>query len=275
MNMERIGILIGVLEYIEQNLTECIKTEDIANHLFCSKSCLEKLFRYLNGYSIRDYIIRRRMSLAAKALAASPGRSILDIGIEYGYGSNEAFTRAFCSVWQVSPSEFRKNPSAYELFPALRIDRELMEEKTMEKRKKFDISELYDCIQARKGCYLILGDIRSLIPINEISAKAGNLAIITALQRMEAAAGADDIVFRIGGDEFVILTASRDEEYAKALYEKIQAHNGEAIVWEGKEIPLSLYLKALRYEGARPLRYAEFFTMLQRELNETKQAQDI
>jgi len=268
--MERIEILIDVLEYIEQNLTECIKTEDIANHLFCSKSSLEKLFRYLNNCTIRDYIIRRRMSLAAKAIAASPERSILDIGMEYGYGSNEAFTRAFFSVWQVSPSEFRKNPSAYELFPAFRIDRELMEEKTMDSRKKFDISELYDCIQARKGCYLILGDICRLIPINEVSIKAGDLAIITALKRMEAAAGENDIVFRIGGDEFVILTASGQEEYARTLSERILAHNGEAIVWEGSEIPLSLYVKAVRYEGARPLRYSEFFTMLHNELNETK-----
>ncbi len=45
-----------------------------------------------------------------------------DTGIEYGYSSNEAFTRAFYSVWQVSPSEFRKNPSLFELFPGYRID---------------------------------------------------------------------------------------------------------------------------------------------------------
>ncbi|MDC7294304.1 AraC family transcriptional regulator [Butyrivibrio sp. DSM 10294] len=60
--MENIQLLIEALEYIEDNLTEPIKTETIADHLHCSKSTIEKLFRYINNISIRDYIIRRRMS---------------------------------------------------------------------------------------------------------------------------------------------------------------------------------------------------------------------
>ena len=103
------------------------------------------------------------MSKASREIVRNPERSLLDIGVEYGYGSHEAFTRAFYSVWQISPSEFRKNPSAFELFPGYRIDRELMEEKTMADRKKVDISELYDCIRDRKGCYLVLGDIKALM----------------------------------------------------------------------------------------------------------------
>ncbi len=269
--MENIQLLIEALAFIEDNLTESIRTETIADHLYCSKSTIEKLFRYINNISIRDYIIRRRMSKASREIVRNPERSLLDIGLEYGYGSHEAFTRAFYSVWQVSPSEFRKNPSAFELFPGYRIDRELMEEKTMTDRKKVDISELYDCIRDRKGCYLVLGDIKSLIPINEISLKAGDLAIITAMKRMEQAAGDEDIVFRIGGDEFVILTNSSDENYARGVCEEIIGHNEEPISWEGKEIPLSLYVKVVRYEGGTALRYAEFFAMLQNELsNEDK-----
>ena len=265
--MENIQLLIEALAFIEDNLTEPIRTETIADHLYCSKSTIEKLFRYINNISIRDYIIRRRMSKASREIVRNPERSLLDIGLEYGYGSHEAFTRAFYSVWQVSPSEFRKNPSAFELFPGYRIDRELMEEKTMTDRKKVDISELYDCIRDRKGCYLVLGDIKSLIPINEISLKAGDLAIITAMKRMEQAAGDEDIVFRIGGDEFVILTNSSDENYARGVCEEIIGHNEEPISWEGKEIPLSLYVKVVRYEGGTALRYAEFFAMLQNELS--------
>ena len=271
--MENIQLLIEALEYIEDNLTEAIKTETIADHLHCSKSTIEKLFRYINNISIRDYIIRRRMSGASKELVHNPERSLLDIALEYGYGSNEAFSRAFYSVWQVLPSEFRKNPSEFELFPGYRIDRELMEEKTMSDRKKVDISELYDCIRERKGCYLVLCDIKSLIPINDISLKAGDLAIITAMKRMEQAAGTDDVVFRIGGDEFVILTGSSDENYARTLCTEILSHNEEPISWEGKEIPLSLYARAVRYEGGTTLRYSEFFTMLQNELSDEKKHQ--
>lgn len=266
--MDKIQILIDALEYIDNNLTESINTEEIANHVYCSKSTIEKLFKYVSNMTIRDYIIRRRMSKAAIELSSHPERKVLDIGVQYGYGSNEAFTRAFYSVWQVSPSEFRKSPSNYELFPGYRIDRELMEEKRMKDRKKIDISELYDCIKSRRGSYLVLGDIKHLIPINEISSKAGDLAIITAMKRMENAAGKDDVVFRIGGDEFVILTNSEDENYAKMVCEDILSHNNECIEWEDKKIPLSMYVKTVRFDSKGGLRYSEFFSMLHNELSE-------
>lgn len=266
--MENIQILIEALDYIDNNLTESINTEEIANHLYCSKSTIEKLFKYINNMTIRDYIVRRRMSKAAIELSSHPERTVLDIGVQYGYGSNEAFTRAFYSVWQVSPSEFRKNPANYELFPGYRLDRELMEEERMKDRKKIDISELYDCIKDRRGCYLVLGDIAHLVPINEISYKAGDLAIITAMKRMENAAGEDDVVFRIGGDEFVILTNSKDEEYAKAMCDEILSHNKECIEWENKAIPLSMYAKAVRFDSDGALRYSEFFSMLHKEISD-------
>ena len=266
--MENIQILIEALEYIDNNLTESINTEDIANHLYCSKSTIEKLFKFINNMTIRDYIIRRRISKAAMELTSHPEKTVLEIGLQYGYGSNEAFSRAFYSIWQVLPSEFRKNPSNYELFPGYKLDRELMEEDRMKDRKKIDISELYDCIKERKGCYLILGDIKHLIPINEISHKAGDLAIITAMKRMENAAGEEDIVFRIGGDEFVILTNSDDENYAKTVCEDILSHNKECIEWNNQKISLSMYVKAVRFDTDGGIRYSEFFTMLHNELSE-------
>lgn len=266
--MENIQILIEALEYIDNNLTESINTEDLANHLYCSKSTIEKLFKFINNMTIRDYIIRRRMSKAAMELTSRPEKTVLEIGLQYGYGSNEAFSRAFYSIWQVLPSEFRKNPSNYELFPGYKLDRELMEEERMKDRKKIDISELYDCIKERRGCYLILGDIKHLIPINEISHKAGDLAIITAMKRMENAAGEEDIVFRIGGDEFVILTNSDDENYAKTVCEDILSHNKECIEWNNQKISLSMYVKAVRFDTNGGIKYSEFFTMLHNELSE-------
>lgn len=266
--MENVELLIQALEYIENNLTESVKTEDIAASLYVSKSTIEKLFRYFNNISIRDYIIRRRMSLAALELSENPDCSILDMGIKYGYGSNEAFSRAFESVWHMSPSDFRKNPSRYELFPGYKLDREIMENNEMKDRKKMDISNLYDCIKERWDCYLVLGDIKCLIPINEISHKAGDLAIITALSRMEEAAGENDIVFRVGGDEFVILTDSPDKAYAEGIRNEILSHNDEPIEWEGQKIPLALYSKCIKFDEIRPLRYSELFTKIQTELND-------
>lgn len=268
--MENLLLLTEALEFIEENLTENIKTEDIAAKLFCSKSKLEKLFKYVTRISIRNYMIRRRMSLAAKEISRSKGDiSLLDLALKYGYGSNEAFSRAFRMVWKVTPSEYKNNPKHFELFPAFRFEPELMEDINMLGRKKVDISELYDLIKERKDCYFVGVDIKSLIPINEISIEAGDIAIMTAMSRLEEAVGADDVVFRIGGDEFVALTNSKEQEYAKAIVDRVLAKNGEAIEWNGQKIPLSLYATCYRIEKSN-IRYAELFSEMQNRLDVVK-----
>ncbi|MGN1248767.1 MAG: helix-turn-helix transcriptional regulator, partial [Candidatus Spyradocola sp.] len=162
--MEKLQLITAALGLIETHLTQDLRTADLARALHCSKSSLEKLFWYTTGMSIRDYVVRRRMSRAARDIAASPDLSLLDLAFQYGYGSNEAFTRAFRQVWHVTPSEYRKNPLRFELFPALRLDPELMEDETMTSKKKVDISELYDYIQQRHNCYFVGVDIKSLMP---------------------------------------------------------------------------------------------------------------
>lgn len=266
--MENVLLITSALEYIEENINENIKTDIIADHLYCSKSTLEKLFRFVTNMSIRDYMIRRRMSLAARELSKE-SVSLLDLALKYGYGSNEAFTRAFRSVWHVTPSEYKNNPVRYELFPALRLDPELMEDEHMKTRKKVDISELYDYIKERNNCYFVAVDIKNLIPINDIAREAGDLAILTAMNRLDAAAGADDIIFRIGGDEFVALTSSADAAYAEKIVAEITSHNGECFSYDNKEIPLKLYATCYRIEG-RNLRYADLFSTLQDKLNVAK-----
>ena len=86
--MENLVLITRTLELLEDHLTENIKTEEIARRLYCSKSTLEKLFRFATNMSIRDYVIRRRMSRAARDLAADPEEAaILDVALKYGYNS--------------------------------------------------------------------------------------------------------------------------------------------------------------------------------------------
>lgn len=267
--MENLLLITEVLDFIEINLTEDIKTEDIAKELHCSKSSIEKLFRIVTNMSIKDYSIRRRMSRAAKDMVKSPDISLLELAVKYGYSSNEAFTRAFKSVWHTNPSEYRKNPMLFELFPALNLEQELMEDDTMSNKKKVDISELYDCIKERRDCYFVGVDIKSLIPINEISYEAGDIAILTAMKRLEMASGKEDIVFRIGGDEFVALTNSDNQEYAEKIVTEILSHNGETFRYKEKDIPLSLYATSYKMES-KTLRYAQLFSAMQSQLDSIK-----
>ena len=266
MNMQNMELLMAALEYIEVHLGDEIKTKDIAEACFCSKSTLEKLFRGVHNISVHDYVIRRRMMLAAREISQNPKMSILDIALKYGYSTHESFARAFEQIWNCTPSAFRGEKFT-ELFPRLYLPLEKGED-YMIGRKHVDISELYDLLQERKDCYFVLSDIKGLIPINEISSKAGDLAILEQMHRMAAAAGEEDVVFRIGGDEFCILTASDEEPYAKQLAEKICQQNGQTFAYENREIPLTLYVSTVRLKACR--RYEEVFAGLHNAIEESK-----
>lgn len=267
--MNNIEILANALEYIEQHLRDDIKTEDVAAACFCSKSALEKIFRYLNSVSVHEYLVRRRMMLAARQIFANPQCNLLDVALSCGYSTNESFTRAFKRVWNCNPSDFRGNSRFSELYP--RRYPPIQDGGTyINMCKNVDISELYELFQERKNCYFVCGDIKSLVPINEISYKAGDLAILEALTRMEKAAGEEDIVFRIGGDEFVILTDSEDAEYAEAVSKQIKACNGQTFIYEGKEIPLSLHVAIVRLEGKGHIRYRDLFEQLHMAICDNK-----
>ena len=260
--MKNMDLLATALSYMEEHLQEDIRTEDVAGACFCSKSTLEKLFRNVNHISVHDYVIRRRMMKAARMLFENPDVGVLEVALCYGYGTNEAFTRAFKQVWNCKPSEFRKGRRYSELYPRITKPSE-DEDIYIRRRKAMDISELYDLFKERKNCYFVCCDIKRLMPINDISRKAGDLAIIEAMKRMNDAAGEHDVVFRIGGDEFALLTDSEDITYAESVAEKIRMHNGEPIVFEEKEIPVALRIGTARFEGPHEnVRYDELFAGL-------------
>lgn len=136
---------------IAENIFTHFFTQNIKK-FYCSKSTVEKLFRFTTNMSIRDYLVRRRMSRAAKDIRE--GASFLDLALKYGYSSHEAFTRAFKSVWHVTPSEYKHNPAKCELFPALRLEPSLMEDKKMKDRKKW-ISVNYTIISRKDGIVIL------------------------------------------------------------------------------------------------------------------------
>ncbi len=266
--MGNLELLSAALEYMEEHLQEELHTEDVARACYCSKSALEKLFRYVYHLGVREYLVRRRMMRAARMLSEQRAVSILDVALAFGYGSNEAFTRAFKQVWNCRPSEFRKERRYSELFPRLRMP---MEEGDayMKTRKPVDISELYDLFKSRGDCYFVCCDIAKLESMNAVSRKAGDMAILETMGRMEEACGEEDIVFRIGGDEFALLTNSPERSYAENIAERIRSANGQVLHCEGKEFPLALHVGVTRFEGKR-LKYDELFAGLHTAILDSK-----
>jgi len=116
-------------------------------------------------------------------------------------------------------------------------------------------------LKSRAGCWCVVCDIYHLIPINDISRKAGDLAISESLRRMESVCGDEDVVFRIGGDEFVLLTANSERAYAEALQQKILAMNGGLIPYKEAEVPLKLYADLVKMDAGN-LKYADLFPKL-------------
>lgn len=134
--------------------------------------------------------------------------------------------------------------------------------------KRVDMSEAYDFFRERKGSYVLCFDIQNLTAFNNISSRAGDLAILEMASRIDNAADDSMLLLRIGGDEFALITGLYDYESAKALSEKVLSRNGETIVFEGKELPLSLWCGITRIPES--LRYSEFFTDLHNTISESK-----
>ena len=180
----------------------------------------------------------------------------------------------------MTPSEFRKKVNVSGkahpviLFPQYvgytEIDMKPKAESGDDRmRKNVDISELYDLFIARRDCYFVCSDIQGLISYNEISRKAGDFAILEAMHRMESAAGEEDYVFRIGADEFVMMTNSRDIEYANAIAKKIADCNGQTFSYEDRELQLGLYVSVVKLNGDE-MRYKELFDTLHERISESK-----
>jgi len=94
------------LWYIETHTESNISLEDIATSACVSRYHLLRSFSAATGLSIMRYVRGRRLSAAARRLA-NGGGDILALAIESGYGSHEAFTRAFREQFGLTPEAVR------------------------------------------------------------------------------------------------------------------------------------------------------------------------
>ena len=109
-------------DYIEKHISEDIILEEIAKQCHVSYHYFSKTFTMITGYTLKEYIRNRRITLASYEVSNTNQR-ILDIGIKYGYGSNETFSRAFKRIHGINPSDARKNNvTVYTHFPILNYE---------------------------------------------------------------------------------------------------------------------------------------------------------
>ncbi len=102
-----IAELNRLVDYIEDHLDEEITIELLARELGTTEYHLRRMFSSLAGMPVSEYIRRRRMTVAAADVLAGDG--LLGIAVRHGYGSTEAFTRAFRAVHGSGPSDVRRD----------------------------------------------------------------------------------------------------------------------------------------------------------------------
>lgn len=116
--MDLLKSMNEAMRYIEDNLTNEIDFKEVARIAHCSEYHFKRMFSFLAGITLSEYIRRRRISLAAFELKNSRMK-IIDVAIKYGYSSPDSFTRAFYNLHGVTPSEARNNGQQLKTYPSM------------------------------------------------------------------------------------------------------------------------------------------------------------
>jgi len=117
-NMEWIERLNQAIIYIEEHLKDDIDYDQLAKIACCSSYHFQRMFSYMAGIPLSEYIRRRKMSLAAVDLQ-SGDKKIIEIAGEYGYQSPTAFNRAFQNIHGIAPSAVKNEGVSIKSFPPI------------------------------------------------------------------------------------------------------------------------------------------------------------
>lgn len=118
--MDWLEQLNGAVAYIEDNLESEIEIGEAAKIACCSQFHFQRMFSYLAGIPLSEYIRRRRMTCAALKLQRGEGK-VIDLALAYGYESPTAFSRAFAIIHGLPPSAARQKGAVLKAFPRLKF----------------------------------------------------------------------------------------------------------------------------------------------------------
>lgn len=115
-----IGTLNALVDLVETDPAREIDVARLALEHGTTEYHLRRMFSALANMPLSDYVRRRRMTLAGAELAAGAA-NLLDVAVRHGYGSVEAFGRAFRAVHGISPSDARRDGGPLRTQPTLRF----------------------------------------------------------------------------------------------------------------------------------------------------------
>lgn len=116
--MDSFERLNTAMKYIEENLTGEIDGQELSRIAYCSEYHFKRMFSFLAGMPLGEYIRRRRLAYAATVLKNSDEK-IIDLALRMGYNSPDAFAKAFQNMHGVLPSQARKDNVVLKAFPPM------------------------------------------------------------------------------------------------------------------------------------------------------------
>lgn len=118
--MDWLDHMNAVIDYIEEHLDDEIDYNKVAKIACCSLFHFQRMFSFVVGMGLSDYVRQRRMTLAAFDLL-NGSEKIIDIAQKYGYQSPTAFTRAFINMHGIAPSLVRVHGVPLSSFPRITL----------------------------------------------------------------------------------------------------------------------------------------------------------
>lgn len=117
--MKYIDVVQKVVNHIEDNILENFTLEELSERFSFSMFHFNRIFKAASGEPLMEYVRRRKLDRAAGDLIGGR-KKIIEIALDMGFGSQEAFSRAFKKVYAVSPGRFVRERPSYERYD--RID---------------------------------------------------------------------------------------------------------------------------------------------------------
>ncbi|MFG1173123.1 superoxide response transcriptional regulator SoxS [Erwiniaceae bacterium CAU 1747] len=99
-------IIRTLTDWIDSNLDKTLSIDEVAAKSGYSKWHLQRMFRTVTKQTLGGYIRERRLTLAAEALRKTQ-RPVFDIAMQYGYDSQQTFSRVFRRQFSQTPTAYR------------------------------------------------------------------------------------------------------------------------------------------------------------------------
>jgi AraC family transcriptional regulator len=114
--------LTYAINFVEDNLDNKISLTSVSENAFSSLSHFHRIFYFMTGLTIKEYIRHRRLSNAAIKLVTTK-KPVLAIALESQFESPESFNKSFKKLFGLSPKEFRNKKPEFEVMSRMLLNR--------------------------------------------------------------------------------------------------------------------------------------------------------